>query len=338
MMFWLGVALLLTAPLVVLLLVAFLMYRLWVKYIPFVYRVFQEKPLFIVPRGRPAPDAESLRIPTAGGQALQACYLKSKGRRRGVILFGLEFGSHCWASHSYCARLLDAGYDVLAFEPRSQGESDAIPGYEPLQWVTEHEAEDTRAAIAYLKSRPDADPFGIGFFGISKGAGAGLIAGADDPYVLCFVTDGVFATQTTVVPYMLRFFRVHNTVFPRELLEDWFLKLLCRFCLWRLGRERGCRFSALEPVMARLSPRPLLMIHGENDGYIKAEMARSLFSRAREPKELWMVEGAGHNQALHVAGDEYTSRVVAFFDKNLGGQRVGLPAREGELAPAGGAA
>src|SRR5207249_3300143 len=77
-----------------------------------------------------------------------------------------------WSSLPYCEHLLEAGYDVFAFESCCQGESDAQPGYEPLQWVTEFEVRDTRAAIAYLKGRPDAAPWGIGVFGISKGRGA----------------------------------------------------------------------------------------------------------------------------------------------------------------------
>ncbi len=318
-MFWLGVFLLFAAPLAVALVLSYLMFRLWWKYIPAILRIFQEKPLFIVPRGQPVEGAEAVRFPSADGRMLNGCYLKCQGRRRGVILFGLEFGSNCWASHAYCTQLLESGYDVFAFEPRSQGDSDKEPGYEPLQWVTEYEARDARAAIAYLKNRPDADPFGIGFFGISKGAGAGLIAGADEPYVLCFATDGVFGTMTTVVPYMLHFFRVYNKVFPKELLEEWFLKALCRYCLWRLGRERGCRFPSLERAMPLIAPRALLMIHGENDGYIKADMARTLFALATGTKDLWVVGGAGHNQALHVAGEEYTGRILAFFNRHLGG-------------------
>ena len=52
------------------------------------------------------------------------------------------------------------------------------------------------------------------------------------------------------------------------------------------------------------------MIHGGGDTYIKPEMAQALFELARGPKELWMVPKAKHNQALHVAGDEYQPRVV----------------------------
>ena len=70
--------------------------------------------------------------------------------------------------------------------------------------------------------------------------------------------------------------------------------------------------------MGRVAPRPLLMIHGEADTYIKPEMARQLFTYARGSKELWFVDGARHNQALQVAGEEYRRRVpmiVPFLPK-----------------------
>ena len=84
-------------------------------------------------RGRALPRR---RRPDAGG-----CYLKGEGPRRGVILFGLEFGSNRWSCRPYCEHLLAAGYDVFAFETRGQGDSDCPPGYEPLQWVTDFEVE-----------------------------------------------------------------------------------------------------------------------------------------------------------------------------------------------------
>jgi hypothetical protein len=42
-----------------------------------------------------------------------------------------------------------------------------------------------------------------------------------------------------------------------------------------------------------------------------------LFQYAREPKEFWLVPGAKHNQALHLVGDEYRRRVLAFFEQHL---------------------
>src|SRR5262245_30837568 len=115
------------------------------RYVPLMVRIFQEKPLFIVPRGQPLDEAERVDFLNADGQTLKGCYLRATRPRRGVILFGLEFGSDRWSCRHYCEHLLAAGFDVFAFEPRNQGESDSQPGYEPLQWVTDFEVRDAQA-------------------------------------------------------------------------------------------------------------------------------------------------------------------------------------------------
>lgn len=318
MLFWLGVALLWTMPVLLLLAMVFLHVYIRVRYLHFLIRIFQEKPLFIIPRGQPLPEAEDVRFPTSDNLMLSGCYLRAKRPRRGVILFGLEFGSNRWACRSYCEHLVENGFDVFAFESRNQGNSDSMPNYEPLQWVTTYEVRDVEAALAYLKSRPDADPRGIGFFGISKGGSAGLLAAANDPYVRCFVTDGIFATYTTLVPYMKQWFRIYNTHYAIQgLIPLWFYGLIGLAGIRQIERERGCSFPHLEGALRRLSPRPLLMIHGQADTYIKAEMTTRLFAFARRPRELWLVENAKHNQALQVAGEDYRQRVLRFFETHL---------------------
>src|SRR5206468_6554306 len=133
--------------------------------------------------------AEEVALTTADGVKLLGCYLRGEGPRKGVILFGLEFGSSRWACVTHCDFLRAAGYDVFAFEMRGQGDSPAQPGYEPLHWVMDYEVTDFRAALEHLKGRPDRDERGVGFFGLSKGGGAGLVAAAGDDFVRCCVTD-----------------------------------------------------------------------------------------------------------------------------------------------------
>ena len=134
----------------------------------------------------------------------------------------------------------------------------------------------------------------------------------------CCVTDGVFGTYTTMVPYMRKWIAIYSKRYlssglvPAGITAWWDCT-----ALRRIGRERHCRFPHLEQVIGKLSPRPLLMIHGGGDTYIKPDMAQALFERARQPKELWLVEGAKHNQALQVAGDEYRRRVLEFFQAHL---------------------
>jgi pimeloyl-ACP methyl ester carboxylesterase len=316
--FWIGLAILCSMPTTAVLWLVWLHFYLRRNYLHFMVRIFQEKPLFVVPRGQPVPGAEEVHFRTTNGLTLRGCYLKAPGPRRGVILFGLEFGSNRWACVPYCEHLVRRGYDVFTFEPRGQGESDGQPGYEPLQWVTAYEVEDFRAALAYLKGRADTDPRGIGLFGISKGAGAGLQAAADDPCVRCCVSDGVFATYTTLVPYMRQWFQIYNNLYVRQaLVPAWFYGHIGLIGLRQIERQRGCRFVHLEPALRRLGGRPLLMIHGATDTYIKPEMARRLFRLVTPPKDLWLVPEAKHNQAFQLAGEEYRQRVLEFFDRYL---------------------
>jgi uncharacterized protein len=281
-------------------------------------RVFVEKPLFIIPRGESDPRAQDVRFPTAGGLHLQGAYFQTPAAtRKGVVLFGVEYGSDRWSCRSYCEALLAAGYDVFAYEPRNQGKSDSIPGYDPLQWITNFEVEDARAALAYLKGRPDKDPKGVGLFGVSKGANAGLAVAAEDPWVRCVVTDGAFGLVSVMLPYMRHWIRIYNkNVFVHGLMPAWFYSHMALVGIRRVQRTRKVRFFHLE-FQAPTVRQPLLMIHGEADSYIKVEMARALFRRATGPKEFWAVPGARHNLSINVAGPEYARRVVAFFELHL---------------------
>jgi uncharacterized protein len=299
----------------------FYLYYRW-KYIDWVVRVFEEKPFFIIPRGTPAEGAEDVRVSTTDGLVLRGCYLKTNaGFRRGVVLFGLEFGSNRWACRQYCERLQDAGYDVFACELRNQGESDKDPTYEPMQWSTNKDLADARAALAYLHARPDADPAGVGVFGISKGGSLGLMLAAEDRRVRCIATDGAFATYTTVVPFMRKFVAIiiKRRERIRKMIPDWFYGLIGSAAMNRSERTRGVKLVEVEKSVRKLR-QPLLMIQGSNDTYITPAITEALFAEAKKAKvkELWVVAGAKHNQALNVAGDEYHSKLVAFFDEHLG--------------------
>jgi len=320
--FWVVVTVLAVPPIAFgLVFSALYLYIRW-KYMGHLLRIFQEKPLFVIPRGQRIDEAEDVAFRAADGLTLRGCYLRTPApRRRGVILFGLEFGSNRWSCRTYCAKLIEAGYDIFAFEPRCQGDSDKDPHYEPLQWVTDRDVADMRAAIHYLTGRPDADPRGIGLFGISKGGGTGFVAAASCPAVRCIVTDGAYGTHTTMVPYLKRWIQIYS---DRKLLQrvlpTWFYGIVGMVGAKKVARNRGVSYPSVEKALSRLN-RPLLMIHGGADTYIRPEMAQALFERANaSPKELWIVPKAKHNQAHTVNEAEYHAKLVAFFDRHLAGE------------------
>ncbi len=318
--FWVVVTVLAVPPIAFgLVFSALYLYIRW-KYMGYLLRIFQEKPLFVIPRGERPEEAEDVEFKADDGLVLRGCYLKTPAPlRKGVILFGLEFGSNRWACRPYCEKLIEAGYDVFAFEPRCQGDSDKDPNYEPLQWVTDRDVADMKAAIRYLTGRPDADPRGIGLFGISKGAGTGFIASGGNKAVRCVVSDGAYGTHTTMVPYLKRWIQIYSDrKIIQRVLPTWFYGIVGMVGAKKVGRNRGVHYPSVEKALARLG-RPLLMIHGGGDTYIRPEMAQALFERANAgPKELWVVPKAKHNQALTVSEAEYHAKLVGFFDAHLG--------------------
>ncbi|MGQ9688427.1 MAG: alpha/beta hydrolase [Desulfobaccales bacterium] len=60
---------------------------------------------------------------------------------------------------------------------------------------------------------------------------------------------------------------------------------------------------------------PVMIIHGAQDEVIPVDMARRVFAAAPEPKELYIIPGAHHNDTYLVAGREYIERLRAFIAK-----------------------
>jgi uncharacterized protein len=290
------------------------------KYLDQIVRIFEEKPLFIIPRGKPEPNVEDVSFRAVDGAKLCGCYLKHRSHtRRGVILFGLEFGSNRWAAIPYCDKLRDAGYDVFAYEPRNQGDSETETTYAPMQWVTHKDVADARAAAKYLKSRPDADPRGYGLFGISKGGSVGLLLAAEDPDVRCVATDGAFATYTTVVPYMRRWVSIYSSQKTlQKIAPDFLYGSIAISVMNHVAEKRQVKFPFIERSLKNLTT-PVFMIHGQADTYIKPDMAKSLFAKVgATEKTLWLVAKAKHNQAPQIEPILYHEKLVDFFETHLG--------------------
>lgn len=65
----------------------------------------------------------------------------------------------------------------------------------------------------------------------------------------------------------------------------------------------------MSPVEAasRIAPTPLLIVHGDRDGYFPLDHPRMLAAAAGDHGELWLEPGMGH--AEHAAGDDLLDRI-----------------------------
>jgi fermentation-respiration switch protein FrsA (DUF1100 family) len=59
---------------------------------------------------------------------------------------------------------------------------------------------------------------------------------------------------------------------------------------------------------------PVLVIHGMADKVIPFRHGEALFRQARQPKQHYWIAGAGHNNLLAVAGDQYAAALQQFAE------------------------
>ena len=284
-------------------------------------RGLETKPLFMAESLEPHPDAVSLALKTEDGRKVAGSYLPHTGSsRRGIVLFLHEYGATRWMADPYVGYLRPQGFDVVTIDFCSSGESDPIKGYESLQWPTEYELADARTALAYLKTRPELKDVPVAVFGVSKGGGVAITLAAEDPAVKAIVTDGAFPVHRMIIHYSMQFIEIFSTSqWIYRYLPRWYYGMVVGMALRRIERKKHVRYLSIERSMKRISGRPLLMINGQKDNYIKSELIQELMTLVGEPKELWIVPKAKHNRCLEREGENYRRKVGEFLTRAFPG-------------------
>ena len=54
-------------------------------------------------------------------------------------------------------------------------------------------------------------------------------------------------------------------------------------------------------------------MHGGDDSIVPTWLGQELYLAAAEPKELYIIAGAGHNDGLELGGSEYLIRIEEFL-------------------------
>lgn len=249
---------------------------------------------------------EPVVIRSTTGAQLAARFLP--GRTRATVVVSHGYGGTQEELLPLTAALNRTGLSVLSYDLRGCGGSTGRITFGAL------EQQDLRSVVDYLQTRPDVDRERIGAFGFSMGAATTLMAAADDTRIRAVVADSAWSEVD-------HWFRPSWTeVLTRPMAQ---FTPVSRFLL---GRRTGVDLDALRPVdrVARISPRPLLLIATPADQVVPAADTDRLFAAAGEPKQIWQIEGEGHGATTrHEAFDQ---RVTAFFTTHL---QSGRPASTG---------
>ena len=259
-------------------------------------------------------EAREVTFVTRDGIRLRGKFIDGLGESKGTIIFCHEYGSDMNSCVRNAEFLRDTGFNVLAFDFRGHGLSGNSPNYTIRQWTTEKELMDVEAAIRFVRNHGERH---IGLLGVSRGATAGMIAASMDKGVCAVVMDGAFDSRATLEYYMRKWVSIFATVrVVYKNLPDAVYKLVSYLSIKISELRLRCKFPSLVKVLEERN-FPLFMIHGIEDSYIDVSHANFLYGCASEPKELWLVPGAKHNESVIVREEEYRNRVSDFFEREF---------------------
>jgi fermentation-respiration switch protein FrsA (DUF1100 family) len=177
-------------------------------------------------------------------------------------------------------RICREGFAVYIFNFRGAGDSGG--NMDIFGWT-----RDLQAVVDYLKDLPDTGRSNLALVGFSAGAAVSIYVASRDERVsgvaacACPANFSLFIERgepQAIIDNYRSIGCIRDADFPPS-IEEWFDNL-----------------RLVTPVdhIARITPRPLLLVHGSRDETVPLDHARQLYEMAGEPKQLLVIDGAGH--------------------------------------------
>jgi len=188
-------------------------------------------------------------------------------------------------------RFCHAGFITLIFNFRGTGKSEG--NLDILGWT-----RDLQVALYFMYNLKEVDKTRFCLLGFSGGAAVSVYTTAHDSRVSLVVTCAcpadfrALSQRETPLDTIQRFREIgaiRDKNFPPS-IEEW---------------EKG--FDTVSPIkwIYKISPRPLLLVHGDADELIPLEHAHRLYRKAEEPKGLKIILGARHKLRLDKAAMDF---------------------------------
>ena len=254
----------------------------------------EKRPIEVTATGTGLPGLEIVKFHDSAGVMLRGWYAPSTNRSAVVMLHGAGGNRASLLPEAY--HLASRGFGVLLFDWPGQGESDG-----EIHW-SDSESRALVAAVDFLATRLDLDGARLGALGFSMGGAVLARVAPTEPRLQALVFAGTPSNQARQIQWENRQWG------PLSWLP----------ALWAVQRG-GLPVYDDQPQdrIGAIAPRPVLIVTGTEDQTVPIFLAHDLFAAAREPKELFVVEGAGHGGYERVAGSTYLDRLSAFFERAL---------------------
>jgi len=231
---------------------------------------------------------EMMEYPSLNGKKLFALLFKTSLEPKGIVVhFHGNFGNvsnHFTQSYF----LVNYGFDVLVFDYQGYGGSQGKPN--PRKTV-----DDGISSIRFAQQLNRKKENGVFLLGQSIGGAAALVAMAKEPLAKAAVIEASFPSYRMMARDVLK---RSILVWPLYPFYPWFVT------------------KKYDPIryLDQIAGRPLFFVHGTKDSVIPLKMSQILFEKAKGPKFLWIIEGAGHIGGRYKERDVYEQNIVNFFE------------------------
>jgi len=222
---------------------------------------------------------------------LNGWFLPGRPPVKGTILFlhgnGANIGNHIGAVYW----LPDNGYNVFLFDYRGYGNSGG-------QSTRAGVRMDALAALNFIRNHPSVNPDKLIIYGQSLGGAIAVdtVASFRQSGIKLLLIESTFSSYRKIA---------------REKLSSFFMTWPLQ---WPLSFLVSDEMSPID-VISSISPRPLLVIHGNEDSIVGVHHAEELYRTAREPKDLWIIDGGGHINAFSASRPANRERLVKVLDR-----------------------
>lgn len=243
---------------------------------------------------------EDIHLLTSDGVQLRGWWIPAQDTTRTVIFLHGYAGS-CDPDLKYAPAFHNRGFNILMFDFRAHGRSDGA--------FTTMGCLEKRDCLAAVEFAIDRGSRAIGLLGFSMGGRVALLTAPESPAVKAVISDGGPARITTVI--------------AAEMTQKGVPHFLAATLAWMIEAGMSIRCGAnlfeQEPIVQcrRLSPLPVLFIHGDHDPYTRLDELEQMVGRAGQNATRWRVPEAGHRDVDAYRPEEYIQTVTAFFERGL---------------------
>lgn len=225
---------------------------------------------------------------TPDGLTLHGWFFRADNKPHGSIFF-LHGNAENLSTHIYNVLwLVKAGFNIFIFDYRGYGRSEGRPTLAGVH-------RDAESAFEALLALPEVDKNRVAILGQSIGGAIAIYAVANSPhrdYVKALIVDSTLSSYRLIA---------------REKLGQVFITRPLKYPLSYLF---GDEFSPARWI-EKISPIPLLIIHGQHDPVVPAHHSQILYEAALEPKVLWRSILPGHTIAFRE--EQVRKDLIAFL-------------------------